>query len=79
MAAVATAKPASTGTANFSAWANVNLTALTEQVDNTTNVGNGGGIGVATGVKAEAGAYGNTTVSFAYTPACGLLSIAIKP
>jgi len=58
VAAVATAKPASTGTANFSAWANVNLTALTEQVDNTTNVGNGGGIGVATGVKAPAGAYG---------------------
>jgi hypothetical protein len=33
VAAVATAKPDSTGTANFSAWANVNLTALTEDCD----------------------------------------------
>ncbi len=61
--AVATGLPNSNGTANFSAWANANLSSITERTDNTGTVGVGGGLGIATGGKATAGAYGNTTVT----------------
>lgn len=76
--AVATALPDATGTANFSAWSNGNLAGVAERVDNSSNVGNGGAIGVATGTKGTAGNYGSTTVT---TPNAkkGLLSIALKP
>ena len=61
--AAAVGLPNSNGTANFSAWTNANLSSITERTDNTRNAGVGGGIGVATGGKATAGAYGNTTVT----------------
>ncbi|OHB54863.1 MAG: hypothetical protein A2Y12_05480 [Planctomycetes bacterium GWF2_42_9] len=41
-----------------SGWANVNLSNLTERTDEGTTQGNGGGIGVATGIKATAGSVG---------------------
>jgi hypothetical protein len=63
----------------FSSWTNANLTSLTERVDCSRNSGNGGGIGIATGVKATAGAYGNTTVTLATAATKGMMSIAIKP
>src|SRR3989338_4960512 len=79
VAAIATDLPDANGTANFSAWANANLTSVTEQFDVTRNAGNGGGLGIATGVKATAGAYGNTTVTLANATVKGMLSIALKP
>jgi len=78
VAAIATALPDATGTANFSAWANSNLTSVTERTDNTVTAGNGGGLGIATGVKATAGAYGNTTVTVGTSARKGMMSIAIK-
>jgi len=79
VAALATALPDANGTANFSAWANGNLTSVTERTDNTRGAGNGGGVAVATGEKATAGAYGNTTVTCATAAAKGMMSIALKP
>src|SRR5688500_10270456 len=48
----------------FSGWANANLVGLTEIGDGTVSLGTGGGIGVACGVKAVAGASGGTSVTF---------------
>jgi len=78
VAAIATSLPDAIGTANFSAWANSNLTSVTERTDNTKNAGNGGGLGIATGEKATAGVYGNTTVTAASSAVKGMMSIAIK-
>jgi len=79
VAAIATSLPDSTSTTRFSAWANSNLTSVTERTDNSVTAGNGGGLGVATGGKATAGAYGNTTVTLATAAAKGMMSIALKP
>jgi hypothetical protein len=68
-----------TSTAGTSGWTNTNLTSLTERVDNNTNRGNGGGFGVATGLKATAGAYGTTTATLATSSVQGRMSIALKP
>ncbi len=77
--AAAVGLPNSNGTSNFSAWTNSNLSSITKRIDNTRNVGVGGGIGVATGGKATAGAYGNTTVTLAASAKKGMMCIAIKP
>lgn len=79
VAAIATDLPDGAGTANFSAWANGDLTSVTERTDNTASAGDGGGLGVATGEKASAGAYGNTTVTLAAAAVKAMMSIAIKP
>ena len=78
VAAIATALPDASGTANFSAWTNSNLTGLAEQTDNTVTAGNGGGLAVARGEKGTAGAYGSTSVTCATAAKKGLLSIALK-
>ena len=77
--AIATSLPDSTSTTRFSAWTNANLTSITERTDNSVTAGNGGGLGVATGIKATAGAYGNTAVTLATSAYKGMMSIAIKP
>ncbi|MEI7851531.1 MAG: putative Ig domain-containing protein [Kiritimatiellales bacterium] len=76
--AVAGSLPDSTSTAIFSGWANANLTSLTERTDNANTSGNGGALGVATGIKATAGAYGNTTATHSSSAVKGMMSIAIK-
>jgi hypothetical protein len=78
VAAIATSVPDSTSTAVFSSWANGNLTSITERVDNARSSGNGGAIGVVTGIKATAGAVGNTTVTCASSATKGMMSIAMK-
>ena len=55
------------------------LSSLTERTDNSVTAGNGGGLGIATGVKAAAGATGNTAVTLATAASKGMMSIAIKP
>ncbi len=77
--AIATSLPDASSTTNFSSWTNANLTDVTERTDNAVNSGNGGGLGVATGVRAAAGAYGNTAVTLANSAYKGMMSIAIKP
>ena len=79
VAVIATALPDATGTTNFSAWANGNLTGVTERTDNTRNSRNGGGLGIATGTKATAGAYGSTAVTCATGSYKAMMSIALKP
>ena len=79
VAAIATSLPDSNGTADFSAWTNANLSSLTERTDNTVTAGNGGGLGIATGGKATAGAYGSTAVTCASSATKGMMSIALKP
>lgn len=54
-----TAREVSPG--QYSAWANANLTSVSEVADVATTDGEGGTIGVATGSKATAGSYGTTT------------------
>ena len=77
--ACATGLPNTTGTSNFSTWTNSNLSSLTERTDNTQAVGVGGGLGTATGGKATAGVYGNTTVTLATSAKKAMMSVTIKP
>jgi hypothetical protein len=76
--AIATSLPDASSTAKFSGWTNANLTSLTERTDNSVTAGNGGGLAIATGVKATAGAYGNTAVTLVNAAYKGMISIAIK-
>jgi len=76
--AIATSLPDASSTSKFSGWTNANLTSLTERTDNSVKDGNGGGLAIATGVKATAGAYGNTAVTLANAAYKGMISIAIK-
>lgn len=54
--------PATT-TTEFSGWTNANLTSITEATDNTTNNGDGPGLGSAYGLKATSGSVGSTTLT----------------
>jgi hypothetical protein len=60
-------------------WVNSNLTSLTERIDNNTDIGLGGGFGLATGVMATAGNYGATTVTLLYRSTKAMMTIALKP
>ena len=63
----------------FSGWTNADLANLTEQFDDGTITGNGGGIGIVTGEKALAGAFGSTTATNSTTlPAWAGYHIALK-
>jgi hypothetical protein len=77
--AIATSLPDASSTAKFSGWTNADLSSLTERTDNTVTAGNGGGLAIATGGKASAGAYGATTVTLVNAAAKGMMSIALKP
>jgi PKD repeat protein len=79
VAAITTSLPDANGTSNFSAWANADLTGLAERTDNVSNAGNGGGLAVATGVKATAGAYASTAVTCGTATTKAMLSLAIRP
>lgn len=67
-----------TSTAQFSGWTNADLANILERTDNTNTSGLGGGHGMATGEKAAAGAYGDTTVTLANTSFKGAMSIALE-
>ena len=64
--------------AAWSGWTNANLSNLTERSDEGTTQGNGGGIGVATGIKASAGAIGSSTTTVT-SSVDGHMTIALKP
>lgn len=66
------------GVNDFTAWANANLDNVTEILDLSTSVGDGGGIGIAAGTKARAGAYGNTTATLGTTSGQARISFALK-
>ena len=79
VAAIATALPDSTTTTAFSGWTNAGLAAVTERTDDSTGSNNGGGLGIATGTRAAAGAYGATTVTTSASTAKAMMSIALRP
>jgi hypothetical protein len=60
---VATTHGEGFATAAFTSWTNASLANLTERYDLGTTQGIGGGLGIATGEKATAGATGTTTAS----------------
>jgi len=64
--------------AAFSAQTNANLTSITERSDAGTTSGNGGGFAVWDGVKAAAGATGDTTATVT-SSINAFLTIALKP
>jgi uncharacterized repeat protein (TIGR01451 family) len=64
--------------AAFSAQTNVNLTGIVERSDTGSTLGKGGGFGVWDGVKATAGATGNTTATVT-SSVNAFLTIALKP
>lgn len=76
LAAVATAADEDSA-AFFSGWTNADLAAVTELIDQSTDTGLGGGIGVASGPMLVAGAFGATTVDFLsetpYAAWCGAI------
>ncbi|HYJ21484.1 MAG TPA: hypothetical protein VEW07_05605, partial [Solirubrobacterales bacterium] len=78
LAAVATGTDV-TSSAHASAWANANLTNVTERMDSWTAEGSGGGFGVASGVKQAAGAIGATTATVGTANFKALMTIALKP
>lgn len=68
LAASASNLPDAISTTEFGAPTNASLTSLTEQVDDTASVGNGGGLHVVSGVKATAGVVSATTCTSVTTP-----------
>jgi hypothetical protein len=70
--------------AQFTAWGSNELTPvlptnLPEADDVCTNLGGGGGVGVAYGGKAVAGTYNDTTATLANASTKGFITIALKP
>jgi hypothetical protein len=65
-------------TDNISGYTNANLDGITEQGENFTNSGAGGGVAVATGVKGSAGATGNSTATIGAS-AWSAVHLGIKP
>lgn len=67
-------------TAGATGWTNAGLSSVTEQMDNWVIDGTGGGLAVATGGKAAAGATGATTATLSLTANFKtLMTIAIAP
>ena len=65
--------------AKFTDWANADLANVAEIFDEGTALGHGGGLGIATGEKAAAGAFGATTATLANSSMQGRIMIALKP
>ena len=61
----------------LSAWANADLANVTEVWDEGTTLGQDVGVGAATGEKATAGAYGDTTATLAGASVKAFLTIAL--
>lgn len=75
----AAARAADFAANQYSGEADATLTGVAERADNGTVSGNGGGIGIWTGTKATAGAYGPLTATLANTSTELYWSIALKP
>ena len=75
---LAASRDNSSTSAAWSNWTNTNLSSLTEQSDGGTTSGNGGGVGVATGLKSTAGSTGSTTATVT-SSVDGHMTIALKP
>jgi hypothetical protein len=67
-----------TSTGQYINWTNANLSSVTLQCNLGSISGNGGGIGVATGIMVQPGATGTSTSTLSTASAQGLLTIALK-
>lgn len=65
--------------ANYSSWANSNLVSVDERIDAATTITDGGGIGVADGIKTTAGAVGSTTTTYRAASVKGFMTIPLRP
>lgn len=79
MVVLAASSATDTGTSRYSGWTNGNLTSLSERSDNSHTLGDGGGVAVATGLKATAGSTGTTSATAATGTAKGLITLALTP
>ena len=79
VAATSGSGPDTTTTTEFSGWTNASLASITERIDNSRTAGDGGALGVATGVKTSAGIYSATTATAVTSAARGYISLAIAP
>lgn len=66
-------------TTNFSSFTNSNLSSITERLDQGSKSGSGGGIGLAEGLKASAGATGDTTVTIAVSDKWRGVHLVLRP
>lgn len=71
------ADPAASSTAEIGALTNANYTSITEQVDNGDPTGNGGVIGVISGLKSTAGATGGSTMTLTTAGFKAMMTMAI--
>jgi hypothetical protein len=74
----ASSRDAASG-AQFSGWANAALSGILEREDETMILGSGGGFGMAEGLKATAGATGNSTVTIATSEPWRSVHVALQP
>jgi hypothetical protein len=63
----------------FSGWANASLASFTAHPNYRTSAANGGGFGIATGIKATPGTVDPTTATLSNTSMQGRLVIAFRP
>lgn len=77
--AACSTKQDAVSTAEFSGWINSTLVSITERMDNCTDAGEGGGFGLAHGVKDVAGAYNATLVTLANASEKAMWSGALTP
>jgi hypothetical protein len=66
------------GTAQIGALTNANYTSITERIDNNDPTGNGGVIGVVSGIKAPAGATGASTLTLATAATKAHMTLALR-
>lgn len=71
--------PSSTTVAQFSNLVNSNLTSITEQRDISSTNGNGGGYCVYTGIAANAGSIGTSTITLASSVTNACMVLALEP
>lgn len=74
----ATSNSTDSATTQYSNWANADLAGVAERVNSNSTAGNGGGIGIITGSKVVAGAYGATTADIATSTKTANITIALK-
>jgi hypothetical protein len=79
VACLTSALPDANSTSEISAIANADLSAVTEHLDNARATGNGGHLGLISGGKAAAGAFGATTYTKVTAGFKSHLVVALKP
>lgn len=68
-----------TSTSQMGTLSNANYTGITTRINNWTLTGNGGGIGLVTGVKATTGATGQSAMALVSASTKALMTLALRP